>query len=270
MASIVISGDTSGTVTLAAPTVAGTQSYTLPTAVPAANGYALTSTTGGTMSWAAISATAGSNSQVIYNSGGTLAGSANLVWDGNGLFIGSAVANAKLSILGSTNVSMVRVDNTIASGYTGTYHYSTITQAAATTFDLYGAYANSVAQFRVRGDGTIYAQNTTVQSASDVRLKENIKPSAEGLQTILGLNPVRFDYKAGFGNDKKNQLGFIAQEIEQVFPDAVDVWGESDDPQNPYKSVGPSALIPVLVKAIQELSAANEAFTARIAALEAK
>ena len=56
MASIVISGDTSGTVTLAAPTVAGTQSYTLPTAVPAANGYALTSTTGGTMSWAAITA----------------------------------------------------------------------------------------------------------------------------------------------------------------------------------------------------------------------
>ena len=52
MASIVLSGDTSGTVTLAAPTVAGTQSYTLPTAVPAANGYALTSTTGGVMSWA--------------------------------------------------------------------------------------------------------------------------------------------------------------------------------------------------------------------------
>jgi hypothetical protein len=54
MASLVLSGDTSGTVTLAAPTVAGTQSYTLPTAVPAANGYALTSTTGGVMSWAAV------------------------------------------------------------------------------------------------------------------------------------------------------------------------------------------------------------------------
>jgi len=55
MAAIVISGDTSGTVALNAPTVAGTQSYTLPTAVPAANGYALTSTTAGVMSWAATS-----------------------------------------------------------------------------------------------------------------------------------------------------------------------------------------------------------------------
>ena len=55
MSAIVISGDTSGTVALNAPAVAGTQSYTLPTAVPAANGYALTSTTAGVMSWAAAS-----------------------------------------------------------------------------------------------------------------------------------------------------------------------------------------------------------------------
>lgn len=55
MSGIVLSGDTSGTVALNAPAVAGTQAYTLPTAVPAANGYALTSTTAGVMSWAAAS-----------------------------------------------------------------------------------------------------------------------------------------------------------------------------------------------------------------------
>jgi hypothetical protein len=58
MASLVLSGDTSGTVTLAAPAVAGTQSYTLPTAVPAANGYALTATTAGVMSWASVATSA--------------------------------------------------------------------------------------------------------------------------------------------------------------------------------------------------------------------
>jgi hypothetical protein len=52
--STVHKGATSGTITLAAPAVAGTQSYTLPTAVPAANGYALTSTTAGVMSWASV------------------------------------------------------------------------------------------------------------------------------------------------------------------------------------------------------------------------
>jgi hypothetical protein len=108
-------------------------------------------------------------------------------------------------------------------------------------------------QFYVRGDGVIYAQNTTIQSLSDVRTKENIVNSQDGLNIISALRPVRFDFKKGFGNDRKNQLGFIAQEVEAVFPDAVDIWKESEEVGNPYKSMGASALIPVLVKAIQEL-----------------
>jgi hypothetical protein len=48
-----LKGSTSGTVTIAAPATAGTQSYTLPTGLPASNGYVLSSTTAGVMSWAA-------------------------------------------------------------------------------------------------------------------------------------------------------------------------------------------------------------------------
>jgi hypothetical protein len=55
--SLALLGSASGSVALAAPATAGTQSYTLPTAVPAANGYPLTSTTAGVMSWAATSGT---------------------------------------------------------------------------------------------------------------------------------------------------------------------------------------------------------------------
>jgi hypothetical protein len=50
-------GASSGTVKFIAPSTAGTQSYTLPTAVPAASGYALSSTTGGVLSWANVSPT---------------------------------------------------------------------------------------------------------------------------------------------------------------------------------------------------------------------
>jgi hypothetical protein len=136
---------------------------------------------------------------------------------------------------------------------------------------------NGSGVFDARNDGTLYAQNTTVQSISDVRTKENIRDAEDGLDVITALRPVRFDFKEGFNNNRKNQLGFIAQEIEQVFPDAVDVSPQEDENGDPYKSVGPGALIPVLVKAIQELKAEldtvkaqNAAFEARLAALEAK
>ena len=104
--------------------------------------------------------------------------------------------------------------------------------------------------------GTIYATNTTVQSVSDIRTKENIRNSYEGLNIISALRPVRFDFKDGHNDNKKNQLGFIAQEVEEVFPDAVSEWEK--EPGQIYKTMGPSALIPVLVNAIKELKAEIE------------
>lgn len=101
-------------------------------------------------------------------------------------------------------------------------------------------------------DGVIYAVNTSVQSISDIRTKENIVNSNDGLNIITDLRPVRFDFKDGFNESKKNQLGFIAQEIEKIFPDAMGEW-KNDNDGITYKTVGPSSLIPVIVKAIQEL-----------------
>jgi len=84
--SLALLGSTSGSVALAAPATAGTQSYTLPTALPGTSGYALTSTTGGVMSWAAASGSpGGSTTQVQYNSAGSFAGSANMTFDGTTL-----------------------------------------------------------------------------------------------------------------------------------------------------------------------------------------
>jgi hypothetical protein len=50
---VVFNGSTSGSVTIAAPATAGSQSYTLPTALPAVTGYVLSGTTGGVLSWVA-------------------------------------------------------------------------------------------------------------------------------------------------------------------------------------------------------------------------
>jgi len=86
MASIVIAGDTSGTVTLTAPAVAGTVVLTLPTAsgTPALTSSTLTS---GRVPFAGAS--------------GVLQDSANLVFDGTNLGIGSATPTNRLEVSGS-------------------------------------------------------------------------------------------------------------------------------------------------------------------------
>ena len=86
-----LAGSTSGTVALTAPAVAGTQSYTLPTAAPAANGYALTSTTGGVMSWAApgSGSPGGSTTQFQYNNAGAFGGSSTFTYDGTNVQLGT-------------------------------------------------------------------------------------------------------------------------------------------------------------------------------------
>jgi hypothetical protein len=86
--SLALLGSSSGSITISAPATAGTQSYTLPTAAPAVNGYALTSTTAGVMSWASAGgggSPGGSTTQVQYNSSGSFAGSANMTFDGTTL-----------------------------------------------------------------------------------------------------------------------------------------------------------------------------------------
>jgi len=118
-------------------------------------------------------------------------------------------------------------------------------------------------RFYVDSAGTVFATNTTISAISDQRYKENIRDLDTGLDAILALKPRTFDWKEGKGKNIKDDRGFIAQEFEQVFPDLVDNWKDpAPEGEEPYKSVRQD-LIPVLVKAIQELSA-------KVAALEAK
>jgi hypothetical protein len=167
----------------------------------------------------------------------------------------SGATNARLRAVQASGSNSAFEATANDAAYAGTLVYNTTTRAASSSFDFDGFYANGVGQFRVSGNGVIYAQNTTVQSISDVRLKENIKDATDGLSVVSALRPVRYDWKTGFGNDGKNQLGFIAQEVEKVFPEAISEWKVNREDETVYKTVGPGSFIPVLVKAIQELKA---------------
>jgi hypothetical protein len=133
---------------------------------------------------------------------------------------------------------------------------STLAASTNADFALY-TYSTGAgaARFYVGMSGTVFATNTTISAISDQRLKENVQDIDVGLGAILALKPRKFDWKEGKGKNIKGDRGFIAQEFEQVFPQLVDEWADpSPEGEAPYKSVRQD-LIPVLVKAIQELAA---------------
>jgi hypothetical protein len=100
---------------------------------------------------------------------------------------------------------------------------------------------------------------TLIRNTSDVRLKHSVFPISYGLNEVSKLNPVSFywcnEVSTQRGIDR--QVGFIAQEVESIIPEAV---GQSSDG---IYSLSPDKIIPVLTKAIQEL-------TKRVEALENK
>jgi hypothetical protein len=113
--------------------------------------------------------------------------------------------------------------------------------------------------------GTTYATfaqgGSSWSFSSDSRLKENIRPISYGLSEIINLKPIHFNY---LDTPSVPNLGFIAQEVEPLLPELITESAEG------YKQLAQTGMIPVLVKAIQELSAKLDEANARIAALEAK
>jgi len=96
---------------------------------------------------------------------------------------------------------------------------------------------------------------------SDARLKENIEPLPSQLDNILALKPCEFDFKDGSGH----QIGFIAQEMQEVYPDVV---GEDDSEDKILSITGWSKTEARLVKAIQEQQTIINELKSRIEALE--
>ena len=97
----------------------------------------------------------------------------------------------------------------------------------------------------------------TISALSDLRDKDNIENLSAGIDFINNLRPVQFDWNRRDGSMVgKKDIGFIAQELNEVqndfgMEDYLDIVLKSD-PERLEASYG--KLVPVLVKAVQELS----------------
>ena len=150
---------------------------------------------------------------------------------------------------GTSGVSYIQARSSTAGANLGITLRAT---NAGTLFDALVLNANGTANFA--GNVTSPGGFT---NTSDRRFKQNIRPLGGALASVLALRGVRYEWNAlgvqHGGTAGAGQVGLIAQELEKLYPELVvtDAAG--------YKSVNYAQLAPVLIEAIKELKAENEA-----------
>jgi hypothetical protein len=117
---------------------------------------------------------------------------------------------------------------------------------------------------------TLRCNTSTISALSDARDKKNVEDIPVGLDFVNQLRPVKFDWdQRDGGRVDIPDAGFIAQEARDVVDNNDARFLNLVDDQNPeHFEMSNATLIPVLVKAIQDLSAKNDELEARLSALE--
>lgn len=151
------------------------------------------------------------------------------VFSGGNVGIGSVTPGQTLDVQGTVRSSQTFIATGIASD-AGT---TDATVCEDTTIHKFSA-----------GSGTL----GICLGTSTRTVKQNIKSIPVGLDQIMRLNPIMFNYKPGLGYDvKKDYYGFIAEDVKPVLPILV---GHND--KGEVRSADYVGMIPVIVKAIQE------------------
>jgi hypothetical protein len=115
--------------------------------------------------------------------------------------------------------------------------------AGAADGDLAGFYVNGSGVGSITTNGTSVSYNTT----SDLRLKENVRPTTKGLSDVMRIQVSDFNFKLKPGT---TETGFIAQQLYTVLPEVVTIGGTN--PAAAPWMVDYGRVTPLLTKAIQE------------------
>ena len=106
----------------------------------------------------------------------------------------------------------------------------------------------------------------TWASISDQRLKKNIQTYSGGINELMKINPVTFEYTDKVAKDSKEYVGVVAQEVEKVAPYMIEQFNLTDEEGEElknaeYMAVDPNAFIYMLINAAktQEVTNQNQA-----------
>ena len=220
------------------------------------------------------------NSQYLYQVGNIghgflTGGSARMVITSTGnVGIGTTSPSYKLDVAGDINISTgaFRSQGEIVIRRSG----NEVRMGSGDGSDYLVYYAGASERMRITSVGEVYIAGTTDQGAynlqvngtgvwgagayvdgSDIKLKDNVKDLGSALGLIMNIKPKTFTYKPFYNESKATQVGFIAQELEEVLKDEVYKDGVIIQGKE-YKGVAYQSLIPLLVKALQEQQAQIE------------
>ena len=181
--------------------------------------------------------------------------------DGN-VGIGTASPGSRLEVTNAVSSvgSYLRINNTIGK------NWELMAAIAGVSNDGFGIYSvtdsayrfvissagnvgigNDSPGYKLDVTGTIRATDDVIVT-SDMRLKNELPDTVQGLEAVDKIRPIKYTLKSDENENPKTHLGFSAQELLDIVPEVVN----SDD--EGYYSVSYQKLVPVLVKAIQELT----------------
>ena len=122
-------------------------------------------------------------------------------------------------------------------------------------FILYSTFPTSTTIFQLNENGSAWLAGALTQN-SDIILKKNIEPVANGLSIISTINPVLYHFKTQSDSEYKH-YGMIAQDVQKVLPNLV---GES----NEILTLNYIEFVPILISAVKEQNAIIKSQQAQI------
>jgi len=188
------------------------------------------------------------------------------------------------SSTGGSNIGVGFGNAMVFSTYTGDIGSEVYTEqmrliqsypATGNAGNLLIGYTASNGNYLLQVNSQIFATSATI-ATSDQQYKDNITPLGSTLDMVLNLRPVTFDWRShpvhNFTDGTK--VGFIAQDVQHTLKDqdyldhivyANQTW-LPDGTAEPFLGLNESGIIPLLVKALQELSHKHDALAADFAA----
>jgi hypothetical protein len=187
--------------------------------------------------------------------------------------VGTSISSGLLAATNITATNIVATDLTSGSVIATTSVSSGLlaaTNITATNIVATDLTAGALKTSDIALNGNLVATGdiTAFGSLSDRRLKTNIIDidTESALNIVQSLRPVTFDWKDDIFNESKrgsHDVGFIAQEVEEVIPQAVADYKEMNSGVY-YKNIKHERLIPYLVGAIQTLKLQLEELEKRL------